>query len=38
MTITEGNSGGALLDERGKLIGITTFRTKDNKGNTIYGL
>lgn len=38
LTINEGNSGGALLDEYGKLIGITTFRTKDNKGNVIYGL
>jgi S1-C subfamily serine protease len=38
ITITEGNSGGALLDGRGKLIGITTFRTKDNKGTVIYGL
>ena len=30
--------GGALLDENGKLIGITSFRTKDNNGNVIYGL
>ncbi len=38
LTIAEGNSGGALLDERGRLVGITTFRTKDNAGNVIYGL
>lgn len=38
VVINEGNSGGALLDEWGKLIGITTFRLKDNKGSTIYGL
>lgn len=38
LVINEGNSGGALLDERGRLIGITTFRLKDNLGNVIYGL
>ena len=38
ITIAAGNSGGALLDEKGKLIGITTFRTKDNSGNVIYGI
>ncbi len=38
LTIAQGNSGGALLNERGKLIGITTFRTKDNLGNVIYGI
>ncbi len=38
LTISAGNSGGALLDERGRMIGITTFRTKDNAGNIIYGL
>lgn len=38
LTITEGNSGGALLDERGRLIGITTFRIKDSNGNVVYGL
>lgn len=38
LTINEGNSGGALFDERGKLIGITTFRTKDNMGNVVYGI
>lgn len=38
LTIAAGNSGGALLDEYGRLIGITTFRTKDNSGNVIYGI
>lgn len=38
LTIAQGNSGGALLNEKGKLIGITTFRTKDNSGNVIYGM
>lgn len=37
ITIAEGNSGGALFDERGRLIGITTFRTKDKEG-VVYGL
>lgn len=35
--IARGNSGGALFDKKGKLIGITTFRTKDNQGNINYG-
>lgn len=38
LTIAQGNSGGALLNEKGKLIGITTFRTKDNSSNVIYGI
>lgn len=38
LVINEGNSGGALLDDRGRLIGITTFRLKDNLGNVIYGM
>lgn len=38
LTIAAGNSGGALLNEKGELIGITTFRTKDNSGNVIYGI
>ncbi len=38
LTIAEGNSGGALLNEYGLLIGITTFRTKDNLGNVVYGI
>lgn len=38
ITISAGNSGGALLDKNGKLVGITTFRTKDNLGNVVYGI
>ncbi|MFQ6724078.1 MAG: S1C family serine protease [Clostridia bacterium] len=38
INITEGNSGGALLDYKGRIIGITTFRTRDNSGNVIYGI
>lgn len=38
LTIAEGNSGGALLDSNGNLIGITTFRIKDSSGNIIYGI
>lgn len=38
LTISAGNSGGALLDERGSFIGITTFRMKDSAGNVVYGI
>ena len=38
LTIAAGNSGGALLNDNGELIGITTFRTKDMSGNVIYGI
>lgn len=38
LTISEGNSGGALINEQGELIGITTFRTKDNMGYVVYGV
>lgn len=38
LIINEGNSGGALLDSKGRLIGITTFRLKDYSGNIIYGM
>ena len=34
----EGNSGGALLNEEGELLGITTLRLKDKYGNIIYGI
>ncbi|MCD4826832.1 MAG: serine protease [Acholeplasmataceae bacterium] len=37
ISITSGSSGGALVDEWGKLIGITTLRLKDNTGAVIYG-
>ena len=38
LTIAAGNSGGALLNDKGELVGVTTFRTKDNSGNVIYGI
>ena len=38
LTIADGNSGGALFNQTGKLVGITTFRTKDNAGNIVYGI
>lgn len=38
LVIASGNSGGALLDEYGRLIGITSFRRKDNYGNVVYGV
>lgn len=38
ITIAEGNSGGALLNERGELVGLTTFRLKDASNNVIYGI
>ena len=38
LTISDGNSGGALIDENGKLVGITTFRLKDQSNNIIYGI
>jgi S1-C subfamily serine protease len=38
LVIAEGNSGGALVDDEGKLIGITTFRLKDGSNDTIYGI
>jgi len=37
ISITSGSSGGALVDEWGRLIGITTLRLKDNTGAVIYG-
>ncbi len=38
VTISEGNSGGALLNNKGELLGITTFRLKDLSNNIIYGI
>lgn len=38
LTIAEGNSGGALLNKQGQLIGITTFRLRDTSNNVIYGI
>lgn len=38
LTISDGNSGGALVDKNGKLIGMTTFRLKDISNNVVYGI
>lgn len=38
ITIAEGNSGGALINSNGELVGITTFRLKDSSNNVIYGI
>lgn len=38
ITINSGNSGGALLDSSGGLVGITTFRLRDIDGYIIYGV
>lgn len=38
IVIANGSSGGALLDENGNLIGITTFRVKDQNGYIVYGV
>jgi len=38
ITISDGNSGGALVDQNGKLLGLTTFRLKDKSNNVIYGI
>lgn len=37
INIASGSSGGALLDKNGELIGITSFRLKDKKGDIVYG-
>ena len=36
--IVAGSSGGALVDSRGRLIGITTFRLRDFAAQPIYGI
>lgn len=36
-TSSSGVSGGALLDKKGRLIGIITLRLLDKEGNPIYG-
>lgn len=38
LTISDGNSGGALINDKGELVGITTFRLKDQSNNIIYGI
>lgn len=37
LSVAPGNSGGALLDKKGRLIGLTTFRIKDDMGNINCG-
>ncbi|MDR2046678.1 MAG: S1C family serine protease [Clostridiales bacterium] len=37
LNINEGNSGGSLINGKGQLIGIITFRLRDNQGNVIHG-
>lgn len=38
VTIASGNSGGALLNDKGELVGITSCRVKDLNGNVVYGI
>lgn len=39
LVIAEGNSGGALINQKGEFLGLTTFRLKDSEGkNVIYGI
>ncbi|MCQ2742268.1 MAG: trypsin-like peptidase domain-containing protein [Bacilli bacterium] len=38
ITVNGGNSGGALLDSEGALLGIVSFRAKSPDGNIAYGL
>lgn len=37
ITIASGNSGGALVNSKGELVGITSFRIKDSSGEVVYG-
>lgn len=36
--VNEGNSGGAIVDLEGFLVGVVSFRIKDNYGNVVYGI
>lgn len=39
LVIAEGNSGGALINQKCEFLGLTTFRLKDSEGkNVIYGI
>lgn len=38
IVINEGNSGGPLFDDTGKLIGVVSFRLRDNQGEVIQGV
>lgn len=37
VSVSAGNSGGALLNKKGELLGIITLRTKDSSGKINYG-
>ncbi len=37
IAINNGNSGGALINSSGKVVGITTFRIKDKDNYIVYG-
>lgn len=37
MTIIKGNRREGLFNEKGMLVGMPTFRLKDNSGNIKYG-
>jgi S1-C subfamily serine protease len=37
LNINEGNSGGPLINSKGELVGITTFRLRDKQNNVIQG-
>ena len=37
IAVSSGNSGGALLNTKGELLGIVSFRTKDGNGKINYG-
>lgn len=37
MNINEGNSGGPLLNNNGEMVGVITFRLRDNNADIIYG-
>lgn len=37
LTINEGNSGGPLINKKGELVGITTFRLRDQQNDVVQG-
>lgn len=38
ITINDGNSGGPVFNIKGNLIGIISFRIRDNNGQVVYGV
>lgn len=38
MTLNKGNSGGPLMNKKGELIGLISFRLKDNNGDILNGI